>query len=163
MEALAPLLALPCIEEVGRALCLEMGYEYPGAVSDQESFKARVLDLQIRAEDKLDSFISDRSTIDAWVLWQRWQMCQAMSYDTEAFYEKTKAQALLYTDIIYIPVSFAAVEDGFRWTDADYRKQIDRITRMTLYEWNLLDRTCTLTADHPAERVKEALDWLHSR
>lgn len=137
-----------------------MGYEYPGAVPDQLSFKRQVLDLQIEAESALDSFISDRSTIDAWVLWQRWQICQAMSYDTESFYEKSKAHARIYTDVIYIPVTFAAAEDGFRWTDPDYRKQIDRLTRMTLYEWNLLDRTCTLKADSLSERVAEALSWL---
>ena len=68
VEALTPLLALPVIPELGRKLCLEMGYQYPGEIPDQELFKNQVLKAQITEENNLGSFIADRSTLDAWVL-----------------------------------------------------------------------------------------------
>ncbi len=161
MEALTPLLALPVIPELGRKISLEMGYEYPGQITDQEGFKKKVLDEQIAEERRLGNFLSDRSVVDAWVLWQRWNICQAMSYDTESYYLKARAQSEFYTEIIYIPPMFAAVDDGVRWTDADYQRQIDRLVRMTLWEWNLLERTYTVkSADN---RLNEVRDWLGER
>jgi hypothetical protein len=65
----------------------------------------------------LGSFVADRSTLDAWVLWQRWNICQAMTYDSERYYNEARQQSTLYTDIIYIPPMFPPSDDGFRWTD----------------------------------------------
>ncbi len=85
MEKLAPLLNVEVIPELGRQLCEELGYKYIGEIPDQEGFKQRVLDAQIEAEKKLArrGFIADRSTVDCWVLWQRWNICKAMTYTTE--------------------------------------------------------------------------------
>ncbi|CAN5395402.1 hypothetical protein BH11CYA1_BH11CYA1_03790 [soil metagenome] len=163
VEALTPLLALPVIPELGRKLCLEMGFQYPGEIPDQELFKCKVLEEQINQENKLENFVSDRSTVDAWVLWQRWNLCQAMTYDSEGYYQKARQQSALYTDIIYIPPMFEPSDDGFRWTDLDYQKQIDRLVRMTLYDWQLLDRTLTITSLAHQERLKEAHTWLENR
>jgi len=160
VDALAPLLSLPVIPELGRKLCEEMGHSYIGEIADQEGFKKLVLEKQIEAENTAGSFLADRSSLDCWVLWQRWNICQAMSYDSEAYYNKARAQCAKYTDIIYIPPMFAPPEDGFRWTDADYQKQIDRLVRMTLYEWNLLDRTLTIQSMAHDKRVAEAMSWL---
>jgi hypothetical protein len=132
-----------------------MGFERVGDIPDQEGFKRQVLDAQIACEEQLGSFISDRSTIDCWVLWQRWNICQAMTYDTEAYYEKAKAQAQKYTHVIFVPAMFSPPEDGFRWTEPDYQKQIERIVRMTLYDWDLCTRTYAVTSDRPNQRVKE--------
>ena len=163
VEALTPLLALPVIPELGRKLCLEMGFQYPGEIPDQELFKTKVLQEQISEENKLGSFISDRSAIDAWVLWQRWNICQAMTYDSESYYQQARQQSSLYTHIIYIPPMFPPTDDGFRWTDLDYQKQIDRLVRMTLFDWQLLDRTLTLQSLDHQERLKEAHQWLENR
>jgi len=160
VEKLAPLLSLPVIPELGRELCKEMGYERIGEIPDQEGFKRRVLDRQIEEEGKLGSFISDRSTIDCWVLWQRWNICSAMTYDTESYYVKAREQSRSYTKIIYVPPMFPAEEDGFRWTDGDYRKQIDRLVRMTVYDWQLWDRTLEVEAKSRKERVEEIAKWL---
>ncbi|HEY9756926.1 MAG TPA: ATP-binding protein [Oculatellaceae cyanobacterium] len=161
-EKLAPKLKLAIIPELGRAICEEMGYKYIGEIPDQEGFKQRVLDAQVQAETSLHSqgFIADRSTIDCWVLWQRWNICEAMSYTTEAYYQKSAAQTKVYSKIIYVPPKFDPPEDGFRWTDKDYQKQIDRLIRMTLYEWNLLDKTLFLQSVDLDERVDEAMNWL---
>ena len=164
VEKLAPKLGLKIIPELGRSICEEMGFKYIGEIPDQEAFKQRVLDAQIEAETKLHKtgYIADRSTIDCWVLWQRWNICSAMSYTSEAYYEKSLKQAANYSRIIYIPPKFAPAEDGFRWTDLDYQKQIDRLIRMTLYEWNLLDKTLFLQSIALEERVDESLNWLQS-
>jgi hypothetical protein len=58
---------------------------------------------------------------------------------------------------------FPPSDDGFRWTDPDYQKQIDRLVRMTLFDWQLLDRTLTLQSLAHQERLKEAQTWLENR
>ena len=160
MEKLAPLLSLPTIPELARELCQSMGYKYTGEIPDQEAFKRKVLDAQIESETRSKSFISDRSTIDCWVLWQRWNICQAMSYDTENYYNQARLQAQSYTHIILIPPMFAPVDDGFRWTDKDYQKQIDRLVRMTLYDWHLLEKTYVVHSAQTESRATEVLAWL---
>ncbi len=142
-----------------------MGFKYIGEIPDQEGFKNRVLTEQIKAEKNLHSagFIADRSTIDCWVLWQRWNLCQAMTYDTESYYEKSRGQSANYSAIIYVPPMFDPPDDGFRWTDKDYQKQIDRLIRMTLYEWDLLGKTLFMQSLDVEERVEEALTWLKTQ
>lgn len=137
-----------------------MGYETVGQVADQLGFRRIVLEAQTKAEEEHQYFVSDRSAIDCWVLWQRWNICEAMSYDTETYYDICRKQAEKYTHIIYVPPMFAPPEDGFRWTDLDYQKQIDRIVRMTLYEWNLWDKTYTVKSDVQHERAREVTQWL---
>jgi nicotinamide riboside kinase len=160
VETLTSLLSLPMIPELGREICHHMGYQNPTEIPDQNLFKQSVLTAQIEREEELQSFISDRSAIDCWVLWQRWNMCAAMSYDTEAYYETARAQAMKYTHIIYIPPMFPPADDGFRWTDPDYQKQVDRITRMTLFDFCLWDRTFTVTKLGKKDRIREVQEWL---
>lgn len=160
VELLAPLLSLPIIQEVGRELCKQKGYSMVGEIPDQEGFKRDVLAVQIEKETALQSFVSDRSSIDCWVLWQRWNICSAMSYDSESYYETAKNHASIYTHIVYVPPMFPPTDDGFRWTDLDYQRQVDRLVRMTLYEWNLWDRTYTVQSSTPDSRLKEVSQWL---
>ena len=160
VEMLAPLLSLSVIPELGRKLCQELGYKRIGDIPDQEDFKRKVLKAQIEAEDAAGSFISDRSTVDCWVLWQRWNICQAMTYDTEAYYQQSRRQAERYTHIIYIPPMFPPVEDGFRWTEPDYQKQIDRIIRMTIFEWELSHATYVVQSLDNESRLEEVKSWL---
>ncbi|MBS1999514.1 MAG: ATP-binding protein [Cyanobacteria bacterium SZAS LIN-2] len=162
VEALAPLLNLPVIPELGRKLCLDMGYQRIGDIpaTEQENFKRLVLEAQIEQENSLGEFIADRSTIDCWVLWQRWNICSAMTYDTEAYYTMAREQAKDYSHVIYLPPMFAPPEDGFRWTDLDYQKEIDRLVRMTLFEWDHLPHTLTVQSTGHDERVQETMAWL---
>lgn len=159
VEELAPLLSLQRIPELARKLCHEMGHERPTDIVDQEGFKRKVLQLQIEAEEAAQAFIADRSTIDCWALWQRWQLCSAMTYDTEAYYKSAREQAQKYTHIIYVAPMFDPVDDGFRWTDLDYQVQVDRIIRSTLYDWQLWPRTYVVQSEDRKTRVQEALKW----
>jgi len=162
VEKLAPMLDLKVIPELGRQICLEMGFDRIGDIPDQEGFKQKVLTAQVESEEKLSRFISDRSTIDCWVLWQRWNICSAMSYDTESYYDLARKQSQKYTHIIYVPPMFPPPEDGFRWTDRDYQKQIDRLVRMTLHEWGLLERTYVVRSEGLENRVSEVSRWLEN-
>lgn len=162
VEALAPLLSLPRIDELGRRICHQMGYQRIGDIPDQEGFKNAVLDAQIAEENRLGDFISDRSTIDCWVLWQRWNLCSAMTYDSEAYYTRAREQAQKYSHVVYVQPTFTATDDGFRWTDPDYQKQIDRLVRSTLYDFELLDRTLTISMESLDERKSAIVQWLES-
>jgi|AGTN01.1.fsa_nt_gi hypothetical protein len=160
VEALTPLLSLPVIPELARDICKQLGYATICDVPDQEEFKKTVLKAQIEKEEELGSFLADRSALDFWVLWQRWNICTAMSYDTETYYNQVTDQSQKYTHIIYVPPMFPPVDDGFRWTDLDYQKQIDRLTRMTIYELDLWERTLTLTPKDTSRRAEAVLAWL---
>lgn len=163
VEMLAPLLSLSVIPELGRKICQDLGYQKIGNIPDQEGFKRKVLAAQIEAEEKAGSFISDRSTIDCWALWQRWNICQAMTFDTESYYEQARDQSKTYTHIIYIAPMFAPVEDGFRWTETDYQRQIDRLVRTTIFDWQLSDITYVVQSSDSESRRTEILSWLNAQ
>lgn len=151
------------IEEVARSLCHQMGYKNPTEIPNQELFRKTVLRRQIEEEGAHESFVADRSTIDCWVLWQRWHMGSAMTYETESYYNLCRQHAASYTHIVYIaPVFVCEGDDGFRWTDPDYIKQIDRLVRLTLYDWTLLDRSLTIDCLDLEERAEKVQRWLAS-
>lgn len=160
-SSLAAELKLPLIPELARALCEERGFKRIGEIPDQEGFKRDVLLAQIQREASLTEFVADRGTIDSWVLWERWNICQAMTYVSEAFYRTCREEAQWYSHVIYIPPLFTPPEDDFRWTDADYLKQIDRMIRLTLYDFNLLEKTYTVSSAEPDSRLKEVTAWLN--
>ncbi|MGH7194889.1 MAG: ATP/GTP-binding protein, partial [Candidatus Saccharimonadales bacterium] len=160
-NVLAEKLQLSLIPEVARRLCHQMGYRNPTEIPDQQSFRQAVLDEQIIEERAQSQFVSDRSTIDCWVLWQRWQICSAMTYDSEAYYNTCRDHAKTYTHVIYVPPMFTPPDDEFRWTEPDYVKQIDRIIRLTLYDWSLLDRKFTISCDGPEARAAAVAAWLN--
>jgi len=159
-QLLSAKLDLALIPELAREACHQMGYQNPTEVPDQEQFRALLLEKQLLREAEHESFVADRCSIDCWVMWQRWQLCSAMTYTTEAYYKTCRGQAERYTHVIYIPPLFSPQEDAFRWTDADYIKQIDRLTRLTLYDWELWDRTYTIKSAEISERVQEVTSWL---
>lgn len=161
-EALAKRIGLSPIAEVARRICAEMGYGRIGEIPDQEGFKNRVLEEQIASEESLGSFVSDRSAVDCWVLWQRWNISTAMTDESERYYDRCRSQAERYTHVVYIPPMFSPTDDDFRWTDPHYQKQIDRLIRGTLYDWGLLARTLPVRSPDLSARVEEVVAWLES-
>lgn len=161
-QSLAADLNLELIPELARVVCREQGYEYPGDISNQEEFKFQLLERQIKEEAAYQSFVADRCVIDSWVHWQRWNLGSAMSYDSERFYNIAHEHSRNYTHIIYVPPLFAPQEDGFRWTDPDYLKQIDRLIKMTLFDFDLWSKTYTVTSADSRMRTLEITKWLES-
>ncbi len=160
-QKLAEILDLEFIPELARLLCKELGYERIGELPEQEAFKMQALERQIEYESRHDSFVADRSAIDCWVLWQRWNICSAMTYDTEAIYNKVAAHANTYSHVVYIPPLFAAEEDGFRWTEPDYIKQVDRIIKMTFHDLSIWPRVLAIESDNLEERIEQVKSWIN--
>jgi nicotinamide riboside kinase len=166
-QALAAQLKTTLLPEAAREVLLQSGLNSFVDVSDRVQFMLDVFEAQIKAEGEHDEFVSDRSAIDFWAMWQRWQLTSADVALTEKLYEKARLQAASYTHIIYIPPLFAIEDDGFRWADPNYQKQMDRLTRSTLWDWDLWSSGCyTVKSGVGAfgknERVSEVMAWLKS-
>ncbi len=153
---------LQIIEEQARVICKELGYKNIYDIKDPTKFRFLVLKKQIEAEEKLNQFISDRSTIDCWIYFLRWSYQEVKTYEAEKYYNLSFNQSKKYSDIIYIPRMFRTKDDNFRWADNDYQNQIDRLIRETLREWGLMKRTYIVQSKDLKERVKEVKDYLNN-
>ncbi len=145
------------IDEVVRVLCVERGYKSPYDIPESElhQFRMDVLDRQILLENQAANFIIDRSTIDAWAYFMRWSWNTSTVEMAENFYEKAYTQAQKYDLLIYIPIMFSAVDDGFRWTNPIYHKQIDRLLKSIVRDWGLEGRVYEIKAVDINTRIKE--------
>lgn len=154
-------LALQIIDEQARIICRELGFKSIYEIKDPNYFRQIVLKKQIEKEEKLNRFISDRSTIDCWVHWVRWSYQSAKTFESEKYYKKAFNQALKYSHIIYIPIMFKIKEDSFRWANIEYQNQIDRLVLNVLKDWGLMKRTHIIQSADLKTRVKEALNYLN--
>lgn len=127
------------IPELVRVLCEQKGYESPYKIpADQVNiFREELLDLQIAEENKCDKFIVDRSCLDAWLYYMRWSWNTTDIEDTERFFRKAFTQTKKYDALIYLPISFEIEDDGFRWANKTYQKQMDRMFREYFRAWDL--------------------------
>ncbi|MCW5824534.1 MAG: ATP-binding protein [Cyanobacteria bacterium TGS_CYA1] len=159
---LGPELSLCPIEEMARDLCTRLGYAQIGDISEneQEHFKIKVLSEQISRENELKDFITDRGALDCWVLWQRWQLCKAMTFTSEAYYKMARAQSQKYTHVILVPPLFEPVDDGFRWIDKDYLNQIHRMTELAIFDFGLQNKTYIIREQELDNRLVEIKNWL---
>jgi predicted ATPase len=147
------------IEEVVRKLCAERGYESPYTIDeDLDQFRHDVLSRQIEEENKVDNFIIDRSTIDAWAYYMRWSWNTSTVEKTEEFYQAAYKQAQQYDKLIYIPIAFEIQDDGYRWANPVYQKQVDRLLRSIITDWDLKDKVYEIQSDTIDHRLQELLD-----
>ena len=147
------------IEEVVRKLCAERGYESPYNIDeDLDQFRHDVLSRQIEEENKVDNFIIDRSTIDAWAYYMRWSWNTSTVEKTEEFYQAAYKQAQQYDKLIYIPIAFEIQDDGYRWANPVYQKQVDRLLRSIITDWDLKDKVYEIQSDTIDHRLQELLD-----
>lgn len=159
-EAISKKLNLKLIQEQARIICKRLGSNNIYEIKDQKQFRFQVLKDQIKLEERLKNFISDRSTIDCWVHWIRWNYETAKTFESEKYYKLAFSQALKYSKIIYVPRIIKPKNDGFRWNDNDYQNQIDRLFKDILFEWNLIQRTYIIQSSKLNERVKEAMNFI---
>ena len=160
-ENLKKKLGLKLLDEQARVICKKLGYKNIYEIKDPHHFRLEVLKEQIKAENKLNQFLSDRSTIDCWVHWVRWSWESAKTFESEKYYKLAYNQALKYSHIIYIPRLIKPKEDGFRWNDEEYQNQIYRLFREVLLEWELTKRTYIVQGEKLNDRVNEVLDYLN--
>lgn len=156
-KALSKRLKLKLIPEQARIICKKLDYNNIYEIKNQKEFRFLVLKEQIKLEEKYNDFISDRSTIDCWVHFIRWNYESAKSYESEKYFNVSYSQALKYTCIIYIPRTIKLKNDGFRWTDNNYQNQLDRLFNDILLEWDLMHRTIILKSLKIKDRINEVL------
>ena len=151
------------IPEQARVICKTLGYKSIYEIKDPNYFRVLVLKKQIKLEEKLKNFLTDRGTIDCWIHWLRWSAGRAMSHETENYFNTAYGQALKYSHIIYIPYSLGSSiksNDGFRWNNEEYQNQIDRLFKQTLLEWELMNKTYIVKSKILKDRIKEVLGYL---
>ncbi|MBI2995332.1 MAG: ATP-binding protein [Candidatus Melainabacteria bacterium] len=158
-EALQKKIKLKPIKEQARVVCKELGYRNIYEIEDPNKFRLLVLERQIKLEEKLKQFISDRSCIDCWIHWVRWSYGIHKTFESEKYFKTAFLQSLKYSHIIYLPRLITSKEDGFRWNNEDYQNQIDRLFKATLLKWQLMNRTYIIRSSNLKERVKEVLDF----
>jgi predicted ATPase len=127
------------IPEVVRTLCDERNYKSPYDIpADQvHQFREDVLDKQIALENAQEDFIVDRSCLDAWLYYMRWSWNSVDVEVAENFCRKAFSQTKKYDALIYVPISFELEDDGFRWNNKTYQKQMDRMFREYFRAWDL--------------------------
>ena len=160
IEKLKDELRLAIIPEQARIICKELGYKNIYEIDKPNYFRQLALKNQIKKEEILKEFISDRSTIDCWVHWVRWSWSEAKTFESEKYFKLAFNQALKYSHVIYVPRLFKSKNDGFRWNNEDYQNQIDRLFKQTLLEWQLITRTHIIQSNKLNERLKEIKDFL---
>lgn len=148
------------IPEQARIICKNLGYKNIYEIKDPDKFRILTLNQQIKTEEQLKEFISDRSTIDCWVHWVRWSWGNKKTFESEKYFKLAYNQALKYSNIIFIPRLFKPKDDGFRWNDEDYQNQVDRLFREILLEWELMNKTYIIRSKKIKERVNEVLEYL---
>ena len=148
------------IPEQARVICTKLGYKSIYEIKDPDKFRFTVLKEQIKAEEKLNQFLSDRSTVDCWVHWVRWSWGIKKTYESEEYFNLSFNQALKYSHIIYIPRLIKPKDDGFRWNDESYQNQIDRLFREVLLEWELMNRTYIVQSNKLKDRISEITNFL---
>lgn len=151
------------ISEQARTICEKLGYKSIYEIKDPNSFRIEVLKSQIKLEENLKSFLTDRGAIDCWIHWLRWSAARAMSCETEKYFQLAYSQSLKYSHIIYIPYIAGLntkVDDGFRWNNEEYQNQVDRLFKQTLLEWQLMNKTYIVKSKNLKDRIKEVLDYL---
>lgn len=159
LNALSKKLTSKVIPEQARSICKRLGYKNIYEIEDPYNFRVLTLKEQIKLEERLKQFISDRSTIDCWIHYMRWSWSIRKTFESERYFRLAKNQALKYSHIIYIPRMFKIKhEDGFRWNNEDYQNQIDRLFREILLEWQLMHKTYIIQSNNLKDRIKEVIN-----
>lgn len=113
---------MPVIEEIGREVILEWN-KLPHDMSDSERsvFQQTILNRQMRYENELVSFISDRSVLDA--------LIYAHGIPDISCLEKEIVEHLKqvpYDFMFFIPQEFPLEFDGVRKEDETYQSFIEK-------------------------------------
>lgn len=135
-RALARELGWPLVEEQARVVVKEMGLDnlrcLQGRPQLSRTFQWKCLEAQIRAEDKLGRFVSDRTVVDNAAYWLKWRSRRSGSKDNLEYYLACEARAANYDLVIYVPPEIPLVADGFRTANPDYQAEMDWLIRTVL-------------------------------
>jgi nicotinamide riboside kinase len=134
-RALAVKTGLPLIEEQARFAAQKLGIANIKCLKDAPKLGARFqwecLNQQVKAE-RLEQFISDRTTIDNAVYWLKYHAHYWPSEATNCYYNRALNNVKNYDLIIYVPPEIAPEDDGFRGTDRGQQLEVDTYIRLFL-------------------------------
>lgn len=123
------------IKEVVRSLMLQGVKINKGA--DHFS-QCRILLEHYKNTLRYDKFITDRGSVDAFTF-ATWDYLQGhYTYDEHKAHEEIFLSCLSrYTKYYYLPIEFELKADGVRDTDKEYRKEIDRLFKVTYDKYRI--------------------------
>lgn len=158
-NALAEKLGLPLISEQARVAAREMGFNSVSDIISQPNnviytFQRRILELQKQEEQRYESFISDRTTLDmaSYLALYTGDISTSM-YDS--YYRECIQHAIgNYDVILYVPIEFSLTNDGFRSTCTTCQKIHNQLICKFLRE-NI--RNINTVLGTVEERVTQAL------
>lgn len=152
-----------------RGIVLEKGLKLNrnGNLYSQNILFEFTLNDLMKYHGRPQNVILDRSIIDAhvytrWLYSNRPEMSGVTEKDVQKQMDIINKHVKLYDGIIYIPLcgcgDIKVIDDEFRDTDLDYRKQIDDIFSQTLSEIGI-DNVWEIygTREERIERIKEKL------
>ncbi len=138
--------SIPTIQEIARAM-IEKKYE-----TGTEEFQREVIRRQIEAENTLKSFISDRSVFD--------NLAYSKAISDELYQElKDIASNQTYDKIIFLPIEFDLIDDGVRFTDLQFQREIQNHILQILTDTKTHFKIITGSRE---ERVEKALEYINS-
>jgi nicotinamide riboside kinase len=131
-KAVAEKFNLLFIAEMARAVANTMNIFHTNAivrsdVSRKVIFQETIWQMQLAAEESLDSFVSDRSILDV--------VAYSLYYGLDGFrWQKRREWAVNYARfnydlLIYLPVRFKPEDDGFRLADAESQAAVNELIR----------------------------------
>lgn len=155
-RALAEKLCLPLITDRARSAAKKAEVNHAGELR-RDRFKATyfqclVLINQLFAEMNED-FVSDRSTLDFLAYWQAYGLPKNTAYQSLCLANR-------YDLLVYVPVFFPPESDGFRDTDSDFQREVDRriLELLSLVTWPVITVSGSVE-----ERVQMVINWLNGR
>ena len=128
-KKLSEILGLPRLPEVSRSL-KEEGFEILTEYSKPNTrSQFAIIGMQLYTEQKLDSFVSDRTLIDCYAYTRYFTDLDWGSYKTYRSLQDfvLRYSADFYDYIFYTPIEFNVETDGLRSTDIKIQKDIDSI------------------------------------
>jgi ATPase family associated with various cellular activities (AAA). len=116
-------------------------------------FQCLVLIDRLSSEQKGASFISDRSTLDLLAYWQAYGLPENKAYQSLCL-------ANPYDLLVYVPIEFPPAADGFRDTDPEFQREVDRRIRELL---QLVPWPVVAVSGSVEERAQMVMEWLAER
>lgn len=139
--ALHSIYNLPIIKEQAREAADFMEISKLSSLKNKDQkgvlYQELCLQYQLIAENKHNSFISDRTTVDNAIYWIKWHMSKANSLRSLAYLNMCKLNAKKYDLVFYIPPEIPLENDGFRSTNGYYREEMDKLAYWLLVAWEV--------------------------
>ena len=147
---------LPKLDEVAREV-MDMFGKRPQDMTPEERkrFQIDVYFLQHDKEDNKESFISDRGIYDnlAYVYFVEEKLYELLK-------RKTKEVHQWYDKVYYTPIEFELQQDGVRFEDLEFQKQIDYKIKEIL---NVLNIEYEVLSWSTKQREQQILSYIQSQ